>query len=140
MSEINTAIRTIDLRCRIADHYDFFDQFHERIARSASSSLAAIYFHRDELDAIARDLGIDPDAHNKDDLLVAIRDAAGCNRTSGHGLDWLALKNVVETLEISVADDCYYDVSTDDTVGEVDTQTDAQPDGIWTDWAGGADD
>jgi hypothetical protein len=139
-TEINTSIRTIDLRCRIADQYDFLDDVREQIAQSDSSSLAAIYFHKDKLTILADELGIEPAGRRKPALLDAIREAVGCEPRDGRGLDWLELRRVVQELDIDVADDCYYDVATGEDfepATDDDSGVDARDTGPWADWQEG---
>jgi hypothetical protein len=135
---MNASIRTIDLRCRIADHFGFLPAFKQQIQDSASSSLAAIYFRRDRLDTIGAALGVPVDDYNKPALTDAIREAAGCGARGVDGLDWSELRAVVETLDIEVGDDCYYDV----TVGAGDSEvveesSPARETGPWADWQEG---
>jgi hypothetical protein len=135
--ELNPSIRTIDLRCRIADQFDFLDDFRSQIAQSASCSLAAIYFHKDKLTILRDELGVEPAGRRKPALLDAIREAVGCDARDGRGLDWLELRRLIQELDIDVADDCYYDVATGEDYDPdpgADGGVEASETGPWADW------
>jgi len=132
---LNRSIRSVDLRIAIGEHYGF--DFRERVRNSNSNSTAAIYFTRDQLDVIGRDLGVDVDEiSRKEDLQDAIRYACDTSPRRAEQFDWLELKAVIQTAEINVSDDTYYDLEGDDTEADESSPPDDEP-GIWAHWDGG---
>lgn len=137
MSQINRSVRTIDLRLAIADDYGFLDEFQKRISKSASNSLAAIYFHRSELELLAEDLGIDTSQYAKPELLDEIRRVCGCKERSVDGLDWSELRRVIDELDIKIASDVYYETGQESQEPESASADQKDVKGIWADWNGG---
>jgi len=58
LGDVDRSVRTVDLRLAIAVECGFADAFRERVARSDSHSLAAIYLHATELRTVADALAI----------------------------------------------------------------------------------
>ena len=107
--DFDASIRTIDLRLAINAHYGF--DFRAKIARSASNSLAAIYFSRPAVNTIARDLGLEPGTYARvQPLQNAIRKRVGCEPKASRGFDWLALASIIDELDIPV-DSSGYDAT-----------------------------
>ena len=105
-TDIPHTARAIDLRCCLDAHYDF--GFRGRAHDSNSRSSAAIYFHRDELDTIARGLGIDDLPSTRPELQNAIREAVGEESRGGAPLDWQDLRHVVEALDVPVDSGAFF--------------------------------
>lgn len=137
-TEINRSARTIDLRLAVADHYGLLEDFRQQIDASSSNSLAAIYFRRGHLDAIAADLGIDTNC-NKPALLNRIRRACGCDERTVDGLDWAELRALIETADIPVDADMFYAVEPEGDKDSAVTEVEEPTRGVWTGWNGGDD-
>jgi hypothetical protein len=117
----DASLRTIDLRLAIDAYYDF--GFRAKIARSSSNSLAAIYFSRQSVDTIARDLGLTPDTYAKmGPLQNAVRQRVGCEPRGQLRFDWLELASIIDAVEIPVDPDGY------DTTATASEPTEPSPD------------
>jgi hypothetical protein len=127
------SLRAVDLRIAIGRHYGF--DFEQRVRESNSNSLAAICLLRHQLDHLAKDLGIDPDAYTKPELQDSIREACALE-PRGTELDWRELQQIIVELDIPIPEDVRYE-PTSRSVEQSNESSDDVAGGPWADWTGG---